>query len=57
MNEPPDHTAEFSAASLLSLIGMIVEMYFWTISGCSRTAVSMSAKRTPSLVISSLTEW
>src|SRR5919109_575163 len=57
MKEPPDHTAEFRAASLLSLTGMIVEMYFWTISGCSRTAVSISAKRTPCLAISSLTEW
>jgi hypothetical protein len=33
MNDPPDHTAEFSAESLLSFTGMIVEMYFWTISG------------------------
>ena len=26
-NDPPDHTAEFSAASLLSLGGMIVAKY------------------------------
>ena len=38
MNEPPDQTAELSAANLLSLDGMIVPKYFLTSSGCSRTA-------------------
>jgi len=31
MNEPPDHTAEFKAANLLSLGGMILPNHFWTI--------------------------
>ena len=47
MNEPPDHTAELSAANLLSFGGMIVPKYLRTMSGYSRTAVSMSQKRTP----------
>ena len=47
MNEPPDQTAEFSAANLLSSGGMIVEKYSRTRSGCSRTAVSVSVKITP----------
>ena len=33
MNEPPDHTAEFSAANLLSPGGITVPKYFCTISG------------------------
>ncbi len=37
MNEPPDQTAELSAANLLSVGGMIVEKYWRTRSGCSRT--------------------
>ena len=47
MKLPPDHTAELSAANLLSLGGMIVPKYCFTISGYSRSAVSMSANRTP----------
>ena len=47
MNEPPDHTAELSAANLLSPGGMTVAKYFCTISGYSRSAVSMSVKRMP----------
>ena len=46
-NEPPDQTAEFSAANLLSWIGMIVPKYSRTRSGCSRRAVSVSTKITP----------
>src|ERR1700686_5207352 len=47
MNEPPDHTAELSAANLLSLGGMIVPNHRLTRSGYSRTAVSMSQNSTP----------
>ena len=36
MNEPPDQTAEFSAANLLSFCGMIVPKYSLTSSSCSR---------------------
>ena len=38
MNEPPDQTAEFSAANLLSFCGMIVPKYCLTRSSCSRSA-------------------
>ena len=47
MNEPPDQTAELSAANLLSFCGMIVPMYCLTMSSCSRRAESMSRKITP----------
>ena len=47
MNEPPDHTAVFSAANLLSSGGMTVPKYSLTRSGCSRRAVSVSQKMTP----------
>ncbi len=57
MNEPPDHTAELSAANLLSFGGMIVPKYSWTISGCSRTAVSMSMNSTPISSRSSRLRW
>ena len=57
MNEPPDQTAVFSAENLLSPVGMIVPKYLRTISGCSRSAESMSMKSTPSLVRSSRIEW
>ena len=33
MNDPPDHTAVFSAANLLSFGGMIVPKYSFTRSG------------------------
>jgi hypothetical protein len=36
MNEPPDQTAEFRAANLLSFCGMIVPKYCLTSSSCSR---------------------
>jgi len=57
MNEPPDQTAVFSAANLLSVVGMTVPNHFRTISGCSRSPESMSRKRTPSFVRSSRMEW
>ena len=57
MKEPPLHTAEFSAANLLSLGGMIVPKYLRTNSGYSRTAVSMSQNRTPSRSRSSRLRW
>src|ERR1022692_2947847 len=47
MNDPPDQTAELSAANLLSLGGMMVPNHLRTMSGYSRTAVSMSVNRTP----------
>src|SRR5437764_888719 len=49
MNEPPDHTVELSAANLLSPGGMTVAKCSRTISGYSRTAVSMSVNKTPCL--------
>jgi hypothetical protein len=55
--EPPDHTAEFRAANLLSFGGMIVPKYSLTRSSCSRSAVSMSVKITPILSSSSLILW
>jgi hypothetical protein len=57
MNEPPDHTAELRAANLLSLGGMMVPKYSWTMSGYSRTAVSMSQNSTPSSSRSSRLRW
>ena len=45
MNDPPDHTAELSAANLLSFGGMTVPNHLRTSSGYSRTAVSMSQKK------------
>ena len=56
-NEPPLHTAELSAANLLSWIGMILPKYSFTRSGCSRTAVSVSAKMTPFFWRSSRRLW
>ena len=57
MNEPPDHTAELRAANLLSFGGMILPNHLRTMSGCSRTAVSMSQKRTPWASRSSRLRW
>ena len=54
MNEPPDQTAEFRAANLLSVGGMIVPKYCRTRSGYSRSAESVSVKITPCLARSSL---
>ncbi len=47
-NEPPDHTAVLSAASLLSFAGITVPKYCLTMSSCSFSAVSVSMKMTPS---------
>ena len=44
MNEPPDHTAVFSAENLLSPAGITVPKYFFKISGCSFSAVSVSGR-------------
>ncbi len=56
-NEPPDHTEEFSAASLLSLGGITVAKYSRTRSSCSRRPESMSLKITPCFSRSSRTWW
>ncbi len=47
MKEPPDQTALFNAANLLSFEGMIVPKYCLTSSSCSRSPESMSRKSTP----------
>ena len=57
MKEPPDQTAEFSAANLLSLSGMILPKYCFTKSGYSRRAVSMSQNSTPWRASSSRLRW
>ncbi len=57
MNEPPDQTAELSAANLLSFCGMIVPMYCLTMSSWSRSAESMSRKMTPFFSRSSCSLW
>ena len=57
MNDPPDHTAEFRAANLLSLGGMSVPNQWRTSSGYSRTAVSMSQNRTPCSSRSARLRW
>ena len=57
MNEPPDHTAELSAANLLSPTGITVPKYSWKISGCSLSAVSVSRNSTPWASSSSLILW
>ena len=46
-NEPPDHTAVFKAASLLSFAGITVPKYCFTMSSCCFSAVSVSQKMTP----------
>ena len=57
MNEPPDHTAVFSAENLLSPAGITVPKYCLKSSGCSFSAVSVSRKMTPWLSRSSRIEW
>src|ERR1700693_751194 len=57
MNDPADHTDEFRAANLLSLGGMSLPNHLRTMSGYSRTAVSMSQKRTPWASRSSRLRW
>ncbi len=57
MNDPPDQTAELSAANLLSFGGMIFPNHLRTMSGYSRTAVSMSQNSTPRDSRSSRLRW
>ena len=57
MKLPPDQTAVFSAANLLSPTGMIAAKYSWKRSGCSLSAVSVSRKMTPFSVRSSRIVW
>ena len=57
MNDPPDHTAVFSAENLLSAGGMTVPKYCLKSSGWSRSAESVSVKMTPLAVSSFCSEW
>src|SRR5258708_17013674 len=57
MNDPPDHTALFSAANLLSAGGITVPKYSLKSSGWSRSAESVSVKMTPFFESSSCSEW
>jgi hypothetical protein len=56
-NDPPDQTAELSAANLLSLAGMTVAQCLRKVSSCSRRAVSVSRNTTPCASRSSRTLW
>ena len=47
MNEPPDHTAEFNAANLLSAAGTTERKYSLNSSSFSRKALSVSLKMIP----------
>lgn len=47
MNEPPDHTAEFNAANLLSAAGTTEAKYSLNKSSFSRKALSVSLKIIP----------
>ena len=51
------HRAVFSAANLLSPTGITEPKYSWKISGCSRSAVSVSRKMTPCSSRSSRILW
>ena len=51
MNEPPDHTAEFNAANLLSAAGTTEAKYSLNKSSFSRKALSVSLKIIPFLLI------
>ena len=57
MNVPPDHTAEFKAANLLSVGGTSLAKYFSNNSGYSFKAESVSVKIIPSLSNSSFILW
>ena len=57
MKLPPDQTAVFSAANLLSPGGITVAKYSPNRSGCSRSAVSVSGKMTPLSARSSRILW
>ena len=56
-NEPPDHTAELSAANLLSAGGTTVAKYFRNRSGCFLSPSSIESKMTPLSSHSFLSEW
>ena len=47
MNEPPDHTAEFNVANLLSAAGTTEAKYSLNSSSFSRKALSVSLKMIP----------
>ena len=47
MNEPPDHTAEFNVANLLSVAGTTEAKYSLNSSSFSRKALSVSLKMIP----------
>jgi hypothetical protein len=47
MKLPPDQTAVFSDANLLSPTGITVAKYSWNSSGWFFSAVSVSSKMTP----------
>ena len=47
MNDPPDQTAEFNAANLLSAAGITVAKYSRNKSSFSRNALSVSLKMIP----------
>ncbi len=51
MNEPPDHTAEFNAANLLSAAGTTEAKYFLNNSSFSCKALSVSLKIIPFLQV------
>ena len=57
MNEPPDQTAELSAANLLSSGGITVEKYFLNKSGYFFNPSSVSRNMTPCSSKSSLNLW
>src|SRR6266487_4458514 len=48
MNEPPDHTAELSAANLLSADGITVPKYCLNSASCSLSPWSQERNSTPS---------
>src|SRR5256885_16835884 len=57
MNDPPDHTAEFSAANLLSEEGITVPKYWRKSSSCSFRPWSHDRKITPCFSSDSLILW
>ena len=56
-NEPPDHTAEFIAANLLSCGGMTVAKCSRKSSGCFLSPSSIESKMTPLSSHSFRSEW
>src|SRR5206468_4872095 len=57
MNDPPDHTAELSAANLLSLDGITVPKYSRNSASWSRRPWSQDKKITPCFSRDSLILW